>query len=61
MEKTADWKKAFLRKKVGHVRVGFNQANSKQGVVYASPNTSRLYLSLTRDDKAPNESKKRTQ
>lgn len=50
------WRNQALRKKVGHTSTKVYQASNSVGTVYSSPNTVRLYLSLSDKDEAPNKS-----
>jgi hypothetical protein len=51
---TNQWRNEAMRRKVGHASGKINQALSSAGTVYASPNTARLYLTLSDDEKASN-------
>lgn len=47
------WRNQHLRKKVGHTSTKVYQASNSIGTIYSSPNTVRLYLSLSDKDEAP--------
>jgi hypothetical protein len=51
---TNQWRNEVLRKKTGHTTKKINRANASAGVVYASPNTARLYLTLSDQEVTPN-------
>jgi len=53
---TNQWRNEALRRKVGHASEKVNHALSSAGTVYASPNTARLYLTLSDQEKTPNKS-----
>ena len=54
------WRNEALRKKVGHATEDIYQAKSSSGTVYASPNTARLYLTLSDQEETPNKSMQST-
>ncbi|WP_157836272.1 hypothetical protein [Rheinheimera texasensis] len=47
------WRNQALRRKVGHTSEQVYYASNSVGTVYSSPNTVRLYLSLSDKDEAP--------
>ena len=50
---TNQWQNEVLRRKVGHATRKINQAASSTGIVYASPNAARLYLTLSDQEEVP--------